>query len=268
MQRAMSDTRDMFIQRVGDWLEQLGYEVYETPANSCADLIAENSEDRIVIVCPFSQNMVTPAALQRALQGEITFRGSMKMSISNMPFTEQAKAFADDNKIITMGGNELHNFFDLFQRKVKVALLPAETGGHGRSKDYWIISDMEQRYKLDGETIINDIIPEGLPCYMIGSEYRFNCDDVENWELEKRHLRYGHDLNYLKLPYVTEYRKKLEKSLIKAKKAGNTKKVKRIRLAARENGIILSRDRPLILAGAGIAAIALITVAILLMQSI
>lgn len=92
----------------------------------------------------------------------------------------------------------------------------------------WKIDDLVRRYDVSRAKITGDFIKLGLPYYKVGRSYRFNPDEVVEWEIDQRAIPYGKN-GEIVLPAYTEYRIVLKSELRIAKKNKDKERIRAIK---------------------------------------
>lgn len=246
---------------IGGLLEA-GLTVHDTPTagDYGADLVFDYRGARFVGQCKYYTKPVGLQAVQEVIGALGYYGAAYGIVFTNASFTQQAKNLADSNNILLLDGTALVNFtYD----KQGIPILDEfiqHTNHHGfvPAVEQWIMNDLVARYGISAQKIIKDCLSRGLPYYKVGREYRFDPDEVKNWEISQQYIPVGHK-DLMELPAFRTLRLKLIHAYRDAKKQGNKEKARELKQTMQRHDIRYSnRWLPVVLLLIGFISLMLI----------
>ena len=177
-----------FEQYVSSILQSYGFNVYDTPTSNDygADLILDYEDYKISIQCKYYSKSVGVKAVQEVMSSLSYYNCDYGMVITNAIFTKQAENLASLNGVLLIDGDELKDIraSEVMFRRIMDKFLEQADNHEVIQKENseMYMSDWVVRYGGSNSKSRSDFLGNGLPYYKVGREYRFNHDDVVEWE--------------------------------------------------------------------------------------
>lgn len=239
------DTGADFEQFIIGGLREAGLVVHDTPTSGDygADLLFEYKGCRFAGQCKYYTNSVGVQAVQEIIGALGYYQAGYGVVFTNASFTQQARNLAQANGVLLLDGDALMDFayddrgiplFDAFLQS-HVAVRSPQT------EVEWVMNDLVARYGFSAQKIIKDCISRGLPYSKVGREYRFDPQQVEQWELAQRTIPVGRK-GVQELPAFRNFRLRLIHAYQDAKRRGDRAKAQELRKIMRMNGIRYGAD--------------------------
>lgn len=223
-------------------LRDTGMVVHDTPVSNDygADLIIEYGNHRIAGQCKYYDNSVGVQAVQEVLGALAYYDCDAGVVFTNSVFSQQATNLASVNKVLLIDGNMLEicfKDFSMLNSLLDNFLSPKTRVVQPKKKQEaeWTINDLVVRYGVSNQTILKNFLSYGLPYYKVGREYRFNPHQVFWWEVDTHYVPFGKGI--YTLPGHDQYRRSTNAQIKRAKAAGDTETVKKLKKAMRSHHV-------------------------------
>lgn len=232
-----------------------------------ADLICYVSEKKVAIQCKYYTKAVGVKAVQEVIGSLKFYQADFGVVVTNSFFTQQAANLASSNNVLLIDRNSLSFLSNMVIEFLERMDLDSEQKQINDRECYddWTVRDLVIRYGVSSGKIYKDFLGNGLPYYKLGREYRFDPDEVIQWEIETKVVPYGSREEII-LPGYIQFVKDLKYDYRMAKKEGNRQEISEIKRLKRKYHILFIQDKIIRGIGIGFVCIGIILFLIKLLK--
>ncbi len=233
-----------FEEYVRQILRSDGINTENTPASNDygADLICFLPQKTVAIQCKFYAKAVGVKAVQEVIGSLSYYKADFGVVVTNSFFTQQASNLATSNHVLLIDGNSISTMLQLiidFSNKNNDSFAEIDSLPEYES---WNMKDLVIRYGVSSGKIYKDFLGNGLPYYKVGREYRFDPDQVIQWEIELKKIPFGKEEELI-LPGYLQFIEDLQHDFYMAKKEKDQSKIKEIKQLKRKYHILFLKDK-------------------------